>query len=61
MGGFAIGSFGTDKGTTDPLFVVNADIIRAYIKQVPAKGVKVGLPIGRFDPQKHIIMRNICR
>ncbi len=51
-GGFAIGSFGTDKGTTDPLFVVNADSIRAYIKQVPAKGVKGGFAIGSFDPSK---------
>jgi hypothetical protein len=51
-GGFAIGGFGTEKGTSDPLFVVNADSIRAYIKQNPGKGSKGGFAIGGFSTTK---------
>jgi uncharacterized protein (TIGR02145 family) len=52
-GGFSIGGFGTDKGTTSqPYFVVNSDSIRAYIDTDPAKGKKGGFSIGGFDITK---------
>ncbi len=51
-GGFAIGSFGTDKAASKSYFVVNADSIRAYIDPNTGKGVKGGFAIGSFDPTK---------
>ena len=51
-GGFAIGSFGTDKAPSTSYFVVNADSIRAYITPNTGKGVKGGFAIGGFDPTK---------
>ena len=51
-GGFAIGSFGTDKAPSTSYFVVNADSIRAYITPNTGKGIKGGFAIGGFDPTK---------
>jgi len=51
-GGFAIGSFGTAKGTSQPLFVVNADSIRGYIDTNTGKAIKGGFAIGSFSPAK---------
>jgi Chaperone of endosialidase/Head domain of trimeric autotransporter adhesin len=51
-GGFAIGSFNTTKGTSQPLFVVDPDSIRAYLDNNPVKAVKGGFAIGGFDRSK---------
>jgi hypothetical protein len=51
-GGFAIGGFGTAKGTSQPYFVVDPDSIRAYINNNPVKAVKGGFAIGGFDKTK---------
>ena len=51
-GGFAIGSFDKSKGTSQPLFVVDPDSIRAYIDNNPVKAVKGGFAIGGFDQSK---------
>jgi hypothetical protein len=51
-GGFAIGSFDKSKGTSQPLFVVDPDSIRAYINDNPVKAVKGGFAIGGFDKTK---------
>jgi len=51
-GGFAIGGFGTGKTTSQPLFVVNPDSIRAYIGTNPTKGIKGGFAIGGFNTNK---------
>jgi hypothetical protein len=53
-GGFAIGSFDRSKGTSQPLFVVDPDSIRAYIDNNPVKAVKGGFAIGGFDRSKLI-------
>jgi hypothetical protein len=53
-GGFAIGSFDKSKGTSQPLFVVDPDSIRAYIDNNPVKAVKGGFAIGGFDRSKLI-------
>jgi hypothetical protein len=51
-GGFAIGSFGAAKGSSQPLFMVTADSIRGYIDTNPAKALKGGFAIGSFSPAK---------
>ncbi len=51
-GGFAIGSFDGSKGTSQPLFVVDPDSIRAYLDNNPVKAVKGGFAIGGFDRSK---------
>jgi len=51
-GGFAIGSFDRSKGTSQPLFVVDPDSIRAYLDNNPVKAVKGGFAIGSFDRSK---------
>jgi trimeric autotransporter adhesin len=51
-GGFAIGSFGSDKAPSKSYFVVNADSIRAYIAPNTGKGTKGGFAIGGFDAAK---------
>jgi Head domain of trimeric autotransporter adhesin len=51
-GGFAIGGFGTSKGTSQPYFVVAPDSIRAYLNNNPVKAVKGGFAIGGFDRSK---------
>jgi hypothetical protein len=52
-GGFAIGGFGTSKGTSQPLFVVDPDSIRGYIGTNTGKGVtKGGFAIGGFNASK---------
>jgi hypothetical protein len=51
-GGFAIGSFDKSKGTSQPLFVVDPDSIRAYLDNNPVKSVKGGFAIGGFDRSK---------
>jgi hypothetical protein len=51
-GGFAIGSFDKSKGTSQPLFVVGTDSIRAYIDDNGTKAVKGGFAIGGFDKSK---------
>jgi trimeric autotransporter adhesin len=51
-GGFAIGSFDKSKGTSQPLFVVGTDSIRAYIDDNGTKAVKGGFAIGSFNTSK---------
>jgi hypothetical protein len=51
-GGFAIGGFGTGKATSQNLFVVSPDSIRAYINDNPLKAKKGGFAIGGFDKSK---------
>ena len=55
-GGFAIGGFGTGKGASHPLFIVDPDSIRAYVDTTKVKGVKKGgFAIGSFDNSKGIL------
>jgi Chaperone of endosialidase/Head domain of trimeric autotransporter adhesin len=51
-GGFAIGGFGTSKGSSQPLLVVDPDSIRAYVDNNPTKATKGGFAIGGFDKSK---------
>jgi len=50
-GGFAIGGFGTEKGTSIPLLVVDPDSIRMYIDQ-SSKTTKGGFAIGGYGADK---------
>ncbi len=52
-GGFAIGGFGTDKGTSIPLLVVDPDSVRVYINQT-GKTVKGGFAIGGYGVDKTV-------
>jgi hypothetical protein len=59
-GGFAIGGFGTVKGTSQPYFIVKPDTVRIYINQ-SGKGVKGGFAIGGYgidkaDPQNFLFV-----
>jgi hypothetical protein len=54
-GGFAIGGFGTAKGTSQPLFIVDPDSIRAYIDTSKVKTVKGGFAIGSFSAGKGML------
>jgi hypothetical protein len=59
-GGFAIGGFGTEKGTSQPYFIVKPDTVRVYINQ-SGKGVKGGFAIGGYgtdkaDPQNFLFV-----
>jgi len=51
-GGFAIGSFDRSKGTSQTLFIVDPDSIRAYIDTGLVKTTKGGFAIGSFDRSK---------
>jgi hypothetical protein len=51
-GGFAVGGFGTDKGTSQNYFIVNADSIRAYIGSTNGKSSIGGFAVGGFDQTK---------
>jgi hypothetical protein len=52
-GGFAIGGFGTDKGTSQNYLMVSRDSIRAYVNDTISKGVtKGGFAIGGFGTAK---------
>jgi trimeric autotransporter adhesin len=54
-GGFAIGGFGMEKGTTSQKYLfVSADSIRAYIGPETAKSSKGGFAIGGFNNTKAI-------
>ncbi|HOW39621.1 MAG TPA: fibrobacter succinogenes major paralogous domain-containing protein [Bacteroidales bacterium] len=51
-GGFAIGGFGSSKESSQDLFIVNNDSIRAYIDPTSVKGKKGGFSIGGFAGSK---------
>lgn len=51
-GGFAIGSFGTEKGTSQNYLTVTSDSVRVYVDENPAKGPKGGFAIGGFGATK---------
>jgi hypothetical protein len=52
-GGFAIGSFDSNKGSSQPYFIVDSDSIRAYVDNNSAqKSNKGGFAIGGFDKTK---------
>jgi len=51
-GGFAIGGFGSSKESSQDLFIVNNDSIRAYIDPTSVKGKKGGFSIGGFSSSK---------
>jgi hypothetical protein len=51
-GGFAIGGFGTSKSSSQPLFIVDRDSIRAYIDTSKTKSFKGGFAIGGFGTSK---------
>ncbi|MCX6302205.1 MAG: tail fiber domain-containing protein [Bacteroidia bacterium] len=51
-GGFAIGGFGTDKGTSQNFLTVTSDSVRVYVDQNPVKGPKGGFAIGGFGTAK---------
>jgi hypothetical protein len=51
-GGFAIGGFGTDKGTSQNFLTVTSDSVRVYVDQNPVKGPKGGFAIGGFGTTK---------
>jgi len=50
-GGFAIGGFGTDKGTSQPYFIVKPDTVRVFINKT-GKGPKGGFAIGGYGTDK---------
>jgi hypothetical protein len=51
-GGFAIGGFGTDKGTSQNYMTVTSDSVRVYVDENPPKGPKGGFAIGGFGTTK---------
>ncbi len=51
-GGFAIGGFGTVKGTSQNYMTVTSDSVRVYVDENPAKGPKGGFAIGGFGTTK---------
>ncbi len=51
-GGFAIGGFGTDKGTSQNYLTVTSDSVRVYVDQNPVKAPKGGFAIGGFGTSK---------
>jgi hypothetical protein len=51
-GGFSVGGFGTDKGTSQNLLTVTPDSVRVYVNKNAAKGAKGGFSIGGFDSGK---------
>jgi len=51
-GGFAIGSFGTDKGTSQNYLTVSSDSIRVYVDKKTGKAPKGGFAIGDFGSAK---------
>jgi len=51
--GFAVGGFGTDKGTSQPYLVVSEDSIRMYLDTNPlTKGSKSMFAVGGYDMTK---------
>ncbi len=51
--GFAVGGFGTDKGTSQPFLVVNEDSARIYVNSnTSTKGLKGGFAVGGYDMTK---------
>ncbi len=54
-GGFSVGGFGTEKGISQPLLVVNTDSIRAYVYDDPlSKTPKGGFSVGGYDAAKGV-------
>jgi hypothetical protein len=51
-GGFSVGGFGTEKGTSQNLLTVTPDSVRVYVNKNAAKGAKGGFSIGGFDSGK---------
>jgi hypothetical protein len=51
-GGFAVGSFGTEKGTSQNLLTVSSDSVRIYVDETAAKGSKGGFAVGGFSEAK---------
>ncbi|MBK7627529.1 MAG: tail fiber domain-containing protein [Bacteroidales bacterium] len=51
-GGFAIGSFGTDKGVSQNYLTVNSDSVRVYVDKKTGKAPKGGFAIGDFGSAK---------
>jgi Chaperone of endosialidase len=51
-GGFAIGGFGTAKGTSQEYFRVTRDSTRVYVNQLAKGAAKGGFAIGGFSPAK---------
>ena len=55
-GGFAVGGFGTDKGTSQKYMIISSDSARIYIDSNPAtKGAKGGFAVGGYDITKGTI------
>ncbi len=51
--GFAVGGFGTDKGTSQKYLVISKDSARIYVDSNPAtKGLKSGFAVGGYDMTK---------
>lgn len=51
-GGFAIGSFGSDKAATQNYLTVNSDSVRVYVDKKTGKAPKGGFAIGDFGSAK---------
>jgi len=51
-GGFAIGSFGSDKGSSQNYLTVNSDSVRVYVDKNAGKASKGGFAIGDFGSSK---------
>jgi hypothetical protein len=51
-GGFALGGFGTAKGTSQNYMTVTGDSVRVYVKENPEKGPKGGFAIGGYGNTK---------
>jgi hypothetical protein len=51
-GGFAIGGFGSDKGSSQNYLTVNSDSVRVYVDKKTGKAPKGGFAIGDFGSAK---------